>query len=118
MSSIEQPDPAETIARLREELAVQRAWETRIREQHNIDVARMEAVRTLHRPWTDGGCCEHCQDGMGTSLPYPCPTIRALGEQARRAPARAVTDQEYEDLKTRYLAAVARNEPLQVLEDQ
>ncbi|RSS92479.1 hypothetical protein EF919_18265 [Streptomyces sp. WAC02707] len=55
--------------------------------------ARAEAViaraRTLHQEWdADPGHCAHCQDGMGTPLPWPCPTIRALdGEQPAPAPA-------------------------------
>ncbi|MER5715753.1 hypothetical protein [Streptomyces sp. NPDC002132] len=45
--------------------------------------ARAEAavarVRALHRDWdADPGRCAHCQDGMGTPLPWPCPTLRAL----------------------------------------
>jgi hypothetical protein len=39
----------------------------------------VERVRALHNRWeSDLGCCAHCQDGMGTPLPWPCPTIRAL----------------------------------------
>lgn len=47
-----------------------------LRKHHD----RIAAVRALHHPWdgADPACCAHCQDGMGTPLPYPCPTIRAL----------------------------------------
>ena len=49
------------------------------------DLERAEAtiarVRALHRDWeADPGHCAHCQDGMGTPLPWPCPTITALDE--------------------------------------
>jgi hypothetical protein len=42
--------------------------------------ARIAAVRALHHAWdgADPACCAHCQDGQGTPLPYPCPTIQAL----------------------------------------
>lgn len=50
--------------------------------------AQLEAVRTLHHEWTDGapGCCAHCQDGMGTPLAWPCPTIRALSARPDTRP--------------------------------
>jgi hypothetical protein len=36
-------------------------------------------VRALHYRWeSDPGSCAHCQDGTGTPLPWPCPTIKAL----------------------------------------
>lgn len=48
--------------------------------------AQLDAVRALHHDWpNDPGHCAHCQDGMGTPLTYPCPTIRAL--DVRRPPA-------------------------------
>lgn len=50
--------------------AIQRA------EKAETVIAR---VRALHHDWdADPGHCAHCQDGMGTPLPWPCPTIRAL----------------------------------------
>ncbi|SEO83256.1 hypothetical protein [Actinacidiphila rubida] len=51
------------------------------------------AVRALHHEWTGAapGCCAHCQDGMGTPLPYPCPTIQALDDTA---PSSVLTVQE------------------------
>lgn len=43
--------------------------------------AAVARVRALHRDWeADRGRCAHCQDGMGTPLPWPCPTITALDE--------------------------------------
>jgi hypothetical protein len=53
--------------------------------------AQLEAVRALHHEWTDGapGCCAHCQDGMGTPLPWPCPTIQALDVRRPQPPAAA-----------------------------
>jgi hypothetical protein len=47
-----------------------------LRKHHD----RIAAVRALHHEWAGAapGCCAHCQDGQGTPLPYPCPTIQAL----------------------------------------
>lgn len=46
-----------------------------------LDTAReaVDRVRALHHDWdADPGHCAHCQDGTGTPLRWPCPTIRAL----------------------------------------
>jgi hypothetical protein len=65
---------------------------------------QVTAVRALHHEWTDTapGRCAHCQDGQGTPLPWPCPTIRAL--DVKNLPTAA--DQEYDALKASYLEAV------------
>ncbi|MFB7222425.1 hypothetical protein [Streptomyces sp. NPDC056227] len=42
----------------------------------------VERVRKLHQRWdTDPVSCAHCDDGYGTPLRYPCPTLRALDQQ-------------------------------------
>lgn len=44
--------------------------------------AAAERVRELHQRWyADPGSCAHCENGYGTSLPYPCPTVQALDAQ-------------------------------------
>ncbi|MEV0015414.1 hypothetical protein [Streptomyces tendae] len=59
-------------------------YDQRVEEQQ----AAIARVRAIHREWdADPGHCAHCQDGMGTPLPWPCPTTRALGEQPAPAPA-------------------------------
>jgi len=65
-----------------EELA---AWQTRETDETIRKPTRdqlleaVDRVRALHHDWdADPGHCAHCQDGMGTPLPWPCPTIRAL----------------------------------------
>jgi hypothetical protein len=60
------------------------------RDQMRAAIAR---VRALHHDWeADPGHCAHCQDGMGTPLPWPCPTIRALDKPATGPAATQATD--------------------------
>ncbi|CAL9349700.1 hypothetical protein SUDANB1_00435 [Streptomyces sp. enrichment culture] len=55
--------------------------------------AAVARVRGLHHDWEAGpGHCAHCQDGMGTPLPWPCPTLRALDQPAPGTAATQATD--------------------------
>lgn len=62
----------------RETDRLRRDWTT-MRDRAERAAAAIARVRALHHDWdADPGHCAHCQDGMGTPLPWPCPTIRAL----------------------------------------
>jgi hypothetical protein len=59
--------------------------------------AAVESVRDLHQRWNaDPGSCAHCDDGYGTPLSYPCPTIRSLDPQQQPTTTEAIpmTDRE------------------------
>jgi multidrug efflux pump subunit AcrA (membrane-fusion protein) len=65
-----------------------------VRERAERAETAIARVRALHRNWeADPGHCAHCQDGMGTPLPWPCPTLAALGQPAPAA-ATQTTDQQ------------------------
>ncbi|MGW3383315.1 hypothetical protein ACWDCO_24405 [Streptomyces albogriseolus] len=54
-------------------------WEPYRKPTRDQLLEAVDRVRALHYRWeSDPGSCAHCQDGMGTPLPWPCPTIKAL----------------------------------------
>jgi hypothetical protein len=54
-------------------------WEPYRKPTRDQLLEAVDRIRALHRHWeADPGHCAHCQDGMGTPLRWPCPTIRAL----------------------------------------
>ncbi|NUO42388.1 MAG: hypothetical protein HOV82_10150 [Streptomyces sp.] len=66
---------------------------TRTTDERDRLRAAIARVRALHHDWeADPGHCAHCQDGMGTPLPWPCPTVRALAEPAPGTTATQATD--------------------------
>lgn len=59
-----------------------------VAEQEHLAEARaaVARVRALHHPYrsmydTDGQSCAHCNQLTGYAVPYPCDTIKALGEE-------------------------------------
>lgn len=48
--------------------------------------AAVAAVRALHHeyrgPFDEGRYCAHCNQLTASWIPYPCPTVEALGELA------------------------------------
>jgi hypothetical protein len=57
--------------------------------------AAIARARALHHDWeADPGHCAHCQDGMGTPLPWPCPTLRALDGPAPGPAATQATEEQ------------------------
>jgi hypothetical protein len=60
-------------------LAVRDAELEQLRDRVDQEAAAIERVRQLHHDWdADPGHCAHCQNGMGTPLRFPCPTIQAI----------------------------------------
>lgn len=54
-------------------------WEPYRKPTREQLLEAVDRIRALHHDWeADPGHCAHCQDGMGTPLPWPCPTIQAL----------------------------------------
>ncbi|WP_371099898.1 hypothetical protein [Streptomyces sp. PU_AKi4] len=54
-------------------------WEPYRKPTREQLLEAVDRIRSLHSDWeADPGYCAHCQDGTGTPLPWPCPTIRAL----------------------------------------
>jgi hypothetical protein len=77
----------------------QRAERAEADANHNADLvadavqraecaeAAIARVRALHRDWeADPGHCAHCQDGVGTPLPWPCPTLTVLDQTKEPTP--------------------------------
>lgn len=62
--------------------------------------ARIKAVRDIHTPkeyssWDgDGAICQECLHSNGSSVEYPCPTIRALDGPDQEATIRRALDDE------------------------
>lgn len=54
-------------------------WEPYRKPTREQLLEAFDRLRALHHDWeADPGHCAHCQDGIGTPLPWPCPTIQAL----------------------------------------
>lgn len=58
-------------------------WEPYEKPTRAVLLAAVERVRALHVRNPNSGTCEHCseRDYPDYSVPWPCPTIRALDEE-------------------------------------
>ena len=62
-----------------EVLRDQLAYEKRMKQQHEDDLAKLNAIRALHVPYF--GFCDECSDGPAYLISYPCPTVLCLKQE-------------------------------------